>query len=155
MRPTEKIETNLRHPIVVDTRESQRSRQLAMAAVAAALEKKALEPVLLDVRELASYTDYILVVSGRSDRQVMAIADAVAEAMAREKARTIGTEGQKGGQWTLLDFGDLIVHVFYHPVRDFYDLESFWVDAPRVPLQIPDEARVSVEEAYTSRIDRR
>ncbi len=119
-----------------------------MAAVAAALEKKALEPVLLDVHELASYTDYILVVSGRSDRQVMAISDGIIEALAREKARPLGTEGQKGGQWTLLDFGDVIVHVFYHPIRDFYDLESFWVDAPRVPLEIPDEARISVEEAY-------
>ncbi len=149
MRPTEKIDTSPRRHAIADHHETTRSRQLALAAVAAALEKKALEPVLLDVHELASYPDFILIVSGRSDRQVIAISDAVIEALAREKARPLGTEGQKGGQWTLLDFGDLIVHVFYHPVRDFYDLESFWVDAPRVPLEIPDEARVSVEEAYT------
>jgi ribosome-associated protein len=119
-----------------------------MAAVAAALEKKALEPVLLDVHELASYTDFILIVSGRSDRQVAAISDAVAEALGREKAKPIGTEGSKGGQWTLLDFGDVIVHVFHHPVRDFYDLESFWVDAPRVPLDVPADARIGADEAY-------
>jgi ribosome-associated protein len=148
VRPTEKIDTNPRRVIVVDHQETTRSRQLALAAVEAALEKKALEPVLLDVHQLASYTDFILVVSGRSDRQVMAISDGIVEALGRERVRPLGTEGQKGGQWTLLDFGDLIVHVFYHPVRDFYDLESFWIDAPRVPLQIPDEARIGVDEAY-------
>ncbi len=120
-----------------------------MSAVAAALEKKAVEPVLLDVRELASYTDYILIVSGRSDRQVIAIGDGILEALGRLHVRPLGTEGAKGGQWTLLDFGDLIVHVFYHPVRDFYDLESFWVDAPRVKLEIPNEARMSIEESYS------
>jgi ribosome-associated protein len=120
-----------------------------MKAVAAALDKKGLEPVLLDVAELASYTDYILLVSGRSDRQVQAIGDAIVDALAAEKVRPIGFEGRKQGQWTLLDFGDLIVHVFYHPVRDFYDLESFWVDAPRVPLDVPAEARVGADQAYS------
>jgi len=119
-----------------------------MKAVEAALEKKAVMPVLLDVHELASYTDFILVVSGRSDRQVAAIGDGIAEVLAREGARPLGKEGAKGGHWTLLDFGDLVVHVFYHPVRDFYDLESFWVDAPRVPLVLPPEAQVGVEESY-------
>jgi ribosome-associated protein len=123
-------------------------RNLALTAVAAALEKHALEPVLLDVRELASYADYILVVSGRSDRQVQAIAEGVLEALARDRVKPIGTEGLKQGQWTLLDFGDLIVHVFYHPVRDFYDLESFWVDAPRIRLEIPPEARIGVDDVY-------
>ncbi len=121
---------------------------MALAALKGALEKKALEPVLLDVRELASYTDYILLVSGRSDRQVMAVGDGVLEALSKEGLKPIGTEGLRGGQWSLLDFGDVIVHVFYHPVRELYDLESFWVDAPRVPIEVPPEARVSVEEAY-------
>jgi len=147
VRPTEQIQDQ-RPVTIVDNHETTRSRLLAMKAVEAALEKKAVEPVLLDVHELASYTDFILVVSGRSDRQVAAIADGVAEALSRENARPLGKEGTKGGHWTLLDFGDLIVHVFYHPVRDFYDLESFWVDAPRVRLEIPPEARASVDEAY-------
>src|SRR5688572_664494 len=119
-----------------------------MDAVDAALEKKGLEPVLLDVGALASYTDHILIVSGRSDRQLMAIADAIQEALAGRGVNPLSKEGGKGGQWTPLDFGDLIVHVFYHPVREFYDLESFWVDAPRVKLDLPPEARVSVEESY-------
>ncbi len=145
MRPTEQKQPR---PAIVDTHETTRSLSLAKKAVEAALEKKAVEPVLLDVHELASYTDFILVVSGRSDRQVAAIADGVAEAMAREGVRPLGKEGAKGGHWTLLDFGDVVVHVFYHPVRDFYDLESFWVDAPRVRLEIPPEARVGVDEQY-------
>jgi ribosome-associated protein len=128
--------------------EDTRSRASALRAVEAALEKKALEPVVLDVRELASYTDFIVVVSGRSDRQVQAIADGVRDALAEEGVKPLGTEGLKQGQWSLLDFGDLIVHVFYHPVRDFYDLESFWVDAPRLEIAVPPEARVSPEDTY-------
>ena len=128
-----------------------RSRETALRAVAAVLEKKGLEPILLDVRELASYCDYILIVSGRSDRQVQAIAEGVVTALAHEsRARPLGKEGNhKGGQWTLVDFGDLIVHVFYHPVREYYDLESLWSDAPRVPIEVPPEARVIPGEYYS------
>jgi ribosome-associated protein len=121
---------------------------MAMAALEAALDKKALEPVLLDVQGQASYTDYILVLSGRSDRQVMAIAEAVEDAMRRIGARPIGVEGKRDAQWALIDFGDVVVHVFHHPVRDFYDLEGLWVDAPRVHLQIPAESRLQVNDAY-------
>jgi ribosome-associated protein len=127
------------------------SRDAALRAVDAALGKKAVEPVLLDVHELASYADYILIVSGRSDRQVQAISDGILEAFKELGKRPLGTEGARSGQWTLLDFGDLIVHVFYHPMRDFYDLESLWIDAPRVKLEIPPEARVSAEEAYSTK----
>jgi ribosome-associated protein len=127
------------------------SRDAALRAVKAALDKKAVEPILLDVRELASYADYILIVSGRSDRQVQAISDGILDSFKEIGKRPLGTEGARQGQWTLVDFGDLIVHVFYHPVRDFYDLESLWIDAPRVPLDIPPKARVSVEEAYAKK----
>ena len=148
MRPNEKITPPTTRTIPRNDEQAERSRAIAMDAVEAALEKKGLEPVLLDVGALASYTDHILIVSGRSDRQVMAIADGILEALSAKGKKPIGKEGGKGGQWTLLDFGDLIVHVFYHPVREFYDLESFWVDAPRVKLDLPPEARVSVEESY-------
>ena len=125
-----------------------RSRVLADLALKTALDKKALEPVLLDVHELASYTDYILLVSGRSDRQVMAVGDGIIEALGREHVKPIGTEGLRGGQWTLLDFGDVIVHVFYHPVREYYDLESLWIDAPRVPIEVPFEARIQPGDVF-------
>jgi ribosome-associated protein len=120
-----------------------------MAAMAAALEKKALEPVLIDVTEQGTYTDFILVVSGRSDRHVQAVADGVLEAMKRERGLTpLGVEGKRDGHWTLIDFGDLIVHVFYHPMREFYDLEGLWVDAPRVQITVPPESRIQVNDAY-------
>jgi ribosome-associated protein len=117
------------------------SKEQALHALEAALEKKALEPVLLDVSGQASYTDYILLVSGTSDRHVQTISDAVVEAFAKLRRRPIGVEGQREGQWALIDFGDVVVHVFYHPMRDFYDLEGLWCDAPRVALEVPAEAR--------------
>lgn len=125
-----------------------KSLEAAKRAVAAALEKKGLEPVVLDVRELASYADYIVILSGRSDRQVQAIADGILEAESKEGRKPIGAEGLRGGHWTLLDYGDVIAHVFYHPARDFYDLESFWVDAPRVPIEVPADARIAVDDQY-------
>jgi len=122
--------------------------ELCEHAVSAALAKKALEPALFDVRDLASYTDYILVVSGRSDRPVHAIVDGIREELARHGRRTMSVEDSAEGQWSLLDFGELIVHVFHHPVREFYDLESLWIDAARVPLELPPESRLSAESAY-------
>lgn len=128
-----------------------KSRAVAMRAVEAALEKKALEPVLLDVREMASYTDFILIVSARSDRQIQAIADNIVESYKRDGKRVLGTEGSGQGHWTLLDFGDVICHVFYHPIREYYDLESLWSDAERVHLEIPPDARIGIEEMYGQR----
>ena len=120
-----------------------------MAAMEAALDKKALEPVLLDVSEQSTYTDYILVLSGRSDRHVQAVADAVADTLKKQRGlHPLGVEGNHDGQWALLDFGDLVVHVFYHPMREFYDLEGLWIDAPRVPVDVPPDAGVQVDEMY-------
>jgi ribosome-associated protein len=137
------------HPILtLSSDDSQLSRNTADWALEAALDKKALEPVLLDVRDLCSYTEYLLVVSGRSDRQVDAIADSVEKALRQRGRRPMGTEGARTGQWALLDYGDVVVHVFHHPVREHYDLEGLWIDAPRVEIEVPDEARVSVEEMY-------
>jgi ribosome-associated protein len=120
----------------------------ANIALEAALDKKALEPLLLDVRGLCSYANYILVLSGRSDRQVEAISNAVAAEMKKKGNRAIGVEGAESGLWALMDFGDIIVHVFHHPVREHYDLESLWIDAKRVDIDVPPEARISPEDAY-------
>jgi ribosome-associated protein len=125
------------------------SRQKALEAMEAALEKKALEPMLLEVKEHSSYTDYILLLSGRSDRHVQAVADAVLDAMKKTRGlQPIGVEGKRDGHWTLLDFGDVVVHVFYHPVREFYDLEGLWIDAPRVPIDVPADSRIDAAESY-------
>jgi ribosome-associated protein len=122
---------------------SDLSRERAFRILQAALDKKAVAPVLLDVHESSSYTDYILLVSGRSDRQVEAIAEGVIDELARDRVRPVGVEGE--GQWTLIDFGDVVVHVFYHPVREFYDLEGLWIDAPRIQLDLPPEAYLPAE----------
>jgi ribosome-associated protein len=128
-------------------RELPEVRELAVAAIDAALDKKALMPVLIDVSGMASYTDFIGIVSGRSDRQVDAIADNVSQLMKSRGRRVLGQEGGGSGRWTLLDFGEIVIHVFYHPIREFYDLESLWIDAPRIKLQIPPEAILSQPDA--------
>jgi ribosome-associated protein len=124
--------------------------ELALAAVEAAIEKKGLQPTLLDLRREGAYTDYILVVSGRSDRHVQSVADGIARALRDELGRKpISTEGSDG-QWALLDFGELVVHVFYHPLREFYDLEGLWSDAPRVPIDVPADSQLQYSDAYGS-----
>lgn len=116
--------------------------------VEAALDKKALEPVLLDVHELCGYTDYLVIVSGRSDRQVDAITEGIKESLAKQGVRPLGVEGIGSGQWALIDFGDVVVHVFHHPVRERYDLEGLWIDAQRVEIDVPAEARATAEDLY-------
>jgi ribosome-associated protein len=120
----------------------------ALRALELALDKKALEPILLDVRELCSFCNYQLVISGRSDRQVDSIADAVSVGLKAEGLRVIGSEGARTGQWALLDFGDFVVHIFLHSVREHYDLEGLWNDAPRVPIEVPADARLPADDAY-------
>jgi len=122
----------------------------AMRALALALDKKALEPVLLDVRELCSFCNYQLVVSGRSDRQVEAIADAISVGLKSHGMRPIGSEGARTGQWALLDYGDFVVHVFLHSAREHYDLEGLWNDAPRIAIDVPAEARIAMVDPYDS-----
>jgi ribosome-associated protein len=123
------------------------TRALAIAAMEAALDKRALEPVLIDVSAIGSYTDFIGIVSGRSDRQVDAIADGVCQALKQRGLQPLGQEGSGSGRWTLLDFGAFVIHVFYHPVREFYDLESLWIEAPRVKLDVPPEATLQQPDA--------
>ena len=122
--------------------------EAAHLALDAALDKKALEPVLLDVRALCSYTEYILLVSGRSDRQVDAIAEAASLALKAHGRRPLGVEGVTSGQWALLDFGDVVIHVFMHPMRLHYDLESLWHEAPRVHIEVPADARATPDDLY-------
>jgi len=134
-------------PSAASVKQLDEARELALAAIEAALEKKALMPVLIDVSAMASYTDFIGIVSGRSDRQVEAIADAVSQFMKSRGRRVIGHEGSGNGRWTLLDYGEIVIHVFYHPVREFYDLESLWIEAPRVKMAIPPEAILTQPDA--------
>jgi ribosome-associated protein len=110
-------------------------RPLALEAVEAALEKQAERPVLLDVRQLSSYADYVLVLSGDNERQIEAISRAIEDRLRAKGKRVRGIESAAGeSSWILMDFGDLIIHIFFREVRDFYDLEGLWHDAPRVSL---------------------
>jgi ribosome-associated protein len=95
-------------------------------------ERKALSPVLMDVGKLTSIADYFLIASGNSTRQVQAIGRHMTRRMREEGFRAYGIEGEQEGQWILMDYGDIIVHIFYDPVREFYDLEGFWIEATRI-----------------------
>lgn len=96
-----------------------------------ALDKKANEVVILDVRGKTSYADYFLIASGDSERQVAAITEHIETQLRNDGVRPLGIEGQERCQWVLLDFGGVVVHLFYDEVRAFYDLEGLWTDVPR------------------------
>lgn len=100
--------------------------------VDAALDKKADDVMVLDLRGLCDFTDYFVICHGSSSRQVAAIADAIEERMAREDRAPKHVEGKRVGDWVLLDFIDVVVHVFLEEKRTFYGLERLWGDAPRV-----------------------
>jgi ribosome-associated protein len=99
-------------------------------------ERKAVNPVLFRVSEMTSIADYFLVAGGQSTRQVQAVARHLQRRLKEEGLRPIGVEGEADGNWVLLDFGDVVIHVFYEPFREFYDLEGFWADAPRVQSDV-------------------
>ena len=109
----------------------------ALQCAEAALDKKAVDLVVLDVGGLTSIADYLVICTGRSDRQVQGIAQAIDEQLRTHGHRPIAIEGMTRGQWVLMDYADVIVHVFYKPVREFYDLERLWEHAPHVQLPEP------------------
>lgn len=112
------------------------AKESVTAAVDFVLEKKAFDLKLYDVRGLSSLTDYLLLASGRSDRQVQAIADHLrTEFKHRHQLLPLAVEGVDQGRWILLDYGDFMVHVFQPEVREFYDLEGLWSEAPEVELE--------------------
>ena len=100
--------------------------------VKAALGRKALGLVVLDVRDLTSVADAFIICSGRSNRQVTAIAEFIQTELKKAGIKPLSVEGKKEGLWVLLDYGHVIIHVFYESVRNFYDLEGLWVDAKRI-----------------------
>ena len=104
-------------------------------AIQCAVDKKAMNLVVLDLREIASFTEYFVIASGANQRQVQAIADEINEQLKKiMNARVVRTEGYNAAEWVLLDYGDFIVHIFDKDAREFYDLERLWRDAKRVSL---------------------
>ena len=106
------------------------------SALHAAAEKKALDVVVLDLREVASFTDFFVIATGGNERQVQAIADEVYETLKKSGSPAARVEGYKAAEWVLLDYGDFIFHVFEQKARQFYDLERLWRESKRVDLPL-------------------
>ena len=104
-------------------------------------ERKPKSVTALKVSDLTSYTDMVVIVEGGSSRQVTSLAEHLIKTLKASKIKALGVEGVKEGQWALLDFGHLIIHVFESDAKDFYDLEGLWSDAPRVDLSEFDMQR--------------
>lgn len=117
-----------------------------MPYLEAVLAKKAREPVVLDLRELTAIADAFIICSGRSNRQVMAIAEHIQVALKRQGIKPLSVEGHKEGHWTILDYGDVVIHVFFESVREFYDLEGLWIDARRIAIPPELMAAADAEE---------
>lgn len=111
------------------------SREKALLCLRVIKERKAINPVLFEVGELTSIADYFLLASGNSTRQVQAITRHLEKRMREAGWRPLGVEGEQEGKWVLLDYGDLVIHVFYEPVREFYDLDGLWREAGRVETE--------------------
>jgi ribosome-associated protein len=114
--------------------------QTLRTAARAAVDKKAFQIVGLQISALSSYADGLLICSGGSDRQVAAIADEVQRQLNEEGRRPLHVEGERRAEWVLMDYGDVVIHVFTEERRSYYGLESLWGDAPRLDaaaLQIP------------------
>jgi ribosome-associated protein len=114
-------------------------------ALFAAAEKKAVQVTVLDLRGIASFTDYFIIASGMNLRQVQAIADEVVDQLKKQGTRAARVEGYRKGEWVLVDYGDFILHVFEDKARRFYDLERLWRDAPR--WDVPPDAGRAVESS--------
>lgn len=117
------------------------SRDVAIAAARTAASKQGRAIVILDVHELIAITDYFVIASGTSERQVTTIAEEISKELKGRKLKSLRREGEAGARWVLLDFGDVVVHVFHDEEREFYRLENLWRDAPLVEWD--SEARVS------------
>lgn len=110
------------------------SKEKTMLCANLALDKKALDLVILDVQEQSSFTSYFIICSGTSDRHVQAIASNIEISGKHRGLYPLGIEGFREGKWILLDYDDVVVHIFYEPVREFYHLEKLWSEAPRVSI---------------------
>jgi ribosome-associated protein len=107
-----------------------------LMALGAAAEKKAINSVVLDLREIASFTDYFVITSGSNERQVQAISDGIVDTLKKAGSAAARIEGYKTAEWILLDYGDFVVHVFDEKSRVFYDLERLWRESRRVELPV-------------------
>ncbi len=116
---------------------SEAARETARAIAVAALDKKAVGLEILDVAGRVDYADFLVIMTGRSDRHAHALAQGIEEALKKQGLRPLAVEGLPHGSWVLMDFGDVVVHVFQDEARQLYDLEGLWLDARRLPVPAP------------------
>ncbi len=119
----------------------------ALLCAKAALEKKAEKLVILDLSKLSCFTDFFILCNGNSDRQVKAISDSIEAFLSKQKIKPLNIEGYSEGRWVLLDYGDVIVHVFQDMLRDYFDLEALWSQAMKV--KIPTEYYTETSSSFS------
>jgi len=119
------------------------SKDIALMALEAAVELRSLDPVALYISPYSSVGDYFVISSGTSQRHVQGVADNIREKLAEEGATLLRSSGYESGEWIILDYGDVVVHIFYEPSRHYYKLDELWSDAPCLELQgrLKDEAK--------------
>jgi ribosome-associated protein len=113
---------------------SEAARERATAIAVAALDKKAMAVEILDVAGRVDYADFLVIMTGRSDRHAQALAAGIEEALKKKGVRPVAVEGLPHATWVLMDFGDVVVHVFQAESRQLYDIEGLWLDASRLPV---------------------
>ena len=109
------------------------SQERAIQCAALALDKKALDVKILEIKNISSIADYLVLANGQSDKQAQAIAESVRHGL-KKFGKTLAVEGMKEGNWIVIDYGDVIVHVFREEIRRYYDLDSIWSEAPSVMI---------------------
>ena len=120
----------------MNKKKKESSRQVARLIAQSAADVKALDLEVLDLRKLSSFTDYFVIATGRSDRQVQAISNRIEENLQKKKRDPLGIEGYPQGHWICMDYGEVVAHIFYEEVRLHYGLEKLWGDAPRVRFRL-------------------
>jgi ribosome-associated protein len=132
-------------------RDLEQIRQWCVTAARAADDKKGQDTIILEVSQVLAITDAFVITSGANARQVRTIAEEIEDKVKDgdgPSPRRI--EGLDDARWVLLDYGDFVVHVFLHSAREHYDLEGLWNDAPRIPIDVPPDARIPLDEQYES-----
>ena len=110
------------------------AKKSVLLCVNALLERKAKDLVIINVKEVSSFADYLVICSGTSDRQVRALSSFLQEKLKKSGMLPLGIEGEDFGHWVLMDYGDVVLHIFLEPVRELYDLEKLWMEAPHMEI---------------------
>ena len=122
-------------------------------AVRTIVAHKGLEPVLLEVTKFCSFADFFILCSGGSHRHVTALAQHVEEALAQAGVKPLGVEGLEEGQWVLMDYNTVIIHIFLQPQREFYNLEDLWSEVPKTQIDTDSSAQTTSTSSQESRSD--